>query len=199
MKVVKVLYYVTSIIVFLIFSILSFSGNVQWRHGISVNNPNHCQDYDACTLDVMMPDHTCDFRLVQSGSMCGKEDWCYWHETPIEEHALVCVEGTCVAPDKTTCRGYCVVAADCTNMMDSLYLHGVTSTYTTTTRCISHGCVAYLNLPATVLNREPLTYINQSTMENKYAVKCLHASCTTLANATTMCTYYYHCAPVLFI
>lgn len=199
MKIAKIFYYVGYLLLFFLFTTLAYMGNTQWRFGLLRDSPNDCIDYNPCTLDVLLPDDTCQFRLKKNGTHCGDEDRCYWHSTRPEIDALVCVNNKCIAPDITTCKGYCLSTPDCIGMMDSLFVPDVSTTYTTFTSCISNGCISFLILPNSTLNHDAVTYLDQSSSDNLYQTQCLHSQCTTLQNSTTMCTYYYQCAPVIFV
>lgn len=170
------------IILFLtIISIAIYFG--RWNGAHNVN----CNDFDPCTNNLILPDGTCIFRPFQNGTFCSHGDVCY------NTSALsFCFNGVCTS-DRTFCRGFCNVDADCPELPFSSRLGPIIPEI----NCIQHSCIYTI---VGGITAECLSWIDFDPTNPVVAEGCLIFRFTDegFTFPPGICFIRYECAPFDF-
>lgn len=173
-----------------------------------------CNDYDPCTLDVIDYVHiddddrhdfwrrddddehhhhhhhcpplaACRHLPVANGTCCNEEDYCYLSD----EHKR-CVDGRCVSPNLTLCKGYCTDVLNCSANAIPL----IVSPLDVFPQCFFGSCVTTVIVAQTPV--DPYALINVTSNDVRRLEGCLDAVCVFNPNSFDYkCIYVWRCAP----
>lgn len=163
-----------------------------------------CTDFDPCTRDTKLPlppgvstecpstSFYCSHAKLPDNTPCNRDDSCYY-----DDPAKRCLNGQCVSPNVTKCKGYCTQDADCQVTLP------FTVDPTSAVRydyCAFGSCVTQLLLEQ-IDTADPYSLLDTNTgnLTNLNISSCLDAICRVytpfFASRFGVCLYTWHCAP----